>query len=197
MSALTVEHQPQYGSGWDGLVRLWEESDGPEGSRVEIIEGIVTVSPPPDGMHNDIADELAERLYAVKPKEWGIYQTLGVAVPSREGLYVPDLVVAPKQLVRSEPLGYLPAAASELIVEITSKSNAVHDRISKPAGYARAGVPFYLLIDRWAPVEPTVTLFGDPQNDVYRPLSTVKFGEPFHLPEPFDLTIETAAFSPD
>ncbi|WP_251146484.1 hypothetical protein [Streptomyces sp. CBG30] len=30
---------------WDVLVRIWEETDAPEGCKVEIIEEIVTVSP--------------------------------------------------------------------------------------------------------------------------------------------------------
>ena len=46
MSALTVGH-PSPATSWDDLVRLWEETDGPEGCKVEIIEGIVTVSPTP------------------------------------------------------------------------------------------------------------------------------------------------------
>ncbi|MEU3709188.1 Uma2 family endonuclease [Streptomyces catenulae] len=197
MSALTVDHTPDHDREWDDTVRIWEQTDAPEGCKVEIIEGIVTVSPPPDGMHNAIADELAESLYAGKPKEWGIYQTLGVAVPSRRGMYVPDLVIAPKQLVRNDSGGCLPAAACELLVEITSRSNAAHDRISKAAGYARAGAPLYLLIDRWAPAGPTITLFGEPKNEVYRTLSMVKFGEPLDLPEPFGLTLDTSSFLPD
>ncbi|MGW7314995.1 hypothetical protein [Streptomyces sp. NPDC054865] len=47
MSALAVEHQPPGGDDWDSVVRLWEEMGAPEGCKVEIIEGIVTVAPPP------------------------------------------------------------------------------------------------------------------------------------------------------
>ncbi|KAB1140297.1 Uma2 family endonuclease [Streptomyces luteolifulvus] len=49
---------------------------------------------------------------------------------------------------------HVPAAVAELVVEVTSKSNARHDRISKPAAYAAAGIPLYLLVDRWAPKAP-------------------------------------------
>jgi Uma2 family endonuclease len=194
MSALTVEHEPDNGYGWDEAVRIWEEMDWPEGCKVEIIEGIVTVAPPPANAHNIIADSVQRRLYQVIPDEWGIYQTLGAAVPSRMGLYIPDLAVAPEEVLRSESGNFIPAAAAELVVEITSKSNADHDRIKKAAGYAQAGVPLYLLIDSWAPGGPTVTLYGEPKGDVYRVLSAVKFGEPIKLPAPFDLTIDTAAF---
>lgn len=197
MSALTVDHTTASGHEWDGLVRIWEETDAPEGCKVEIIEGIVTVAPPPSNAHNDIADSVQRRLYQVIPEDWGIYQTLGTAVPSRDGLYIPDISVAPKAVLRAEEGNYIPAAAAELVVEITSKSNASNDRIKKTTGYAQAGVPLYLLIDSWAPGGPTVTLYGEPQGDIYRVLRAGKFGDAITLPEPFGLTIGTSVFPVD
>ncbi|MFE5487179.1 Uma2 family endonuclease [Streptomyces sp. NPDC056527] len=196
MSALTVDHS-SHGNGWDGLVRIWEETDAPEGCKVEIIEGIVTVSPQPSNNHNDIADEIHRALYTAVPRDWGVYQTLGAAVPSRSGLYIPDLAVVPKAVLRGEDGGFVPAAGAELVVEITSVSNASHDRLTKAAGYAQAGVPLYLLVDSFAPGGPTVTLYGEPKDAVYRVLRAVKFGEELHLPAPFDLTLDTSAFPED
>ncbi|MGW4199518.1 Uma2 family endonuclease [Streptomyces sp. NPDC004726] len=194
MGALTVDHDTAGGHEWDDLVRIWQETDAPEGCKVEIIEGIVTVSPPPSNAHNRIADRVQRRLYTVLPEEWGIYQTLGAAVPSRDGLYIPDLAVAPEEILEREDGHFIPAAAAELIVEITSKSNASHDRIKKAAGYAQAGVPLYLLIDSWAPGGPTVTLYGEPKNGVYRVLQAGKFGDVIRLPEPFAVDLDTASF---
>ncbi|MEU5633916.1 Uma2 family endonuclease [Streptomyces rishiriensis] len=194
MSALTVDHSTAEGHEWDGLVRIWQETDAPEGCKVEIIEGIVTVAPPPSNAHNDIADQVQRELYQVIPREWGIYQTLGTAVPSREGLYIPDIAVAPKEVLRAEDGNCIPASAAELIVEITSKTNASNDRIKKAAGYAQAGVPLYLLIDGWAPGGPTVTLYGEPHGDVYRVLWAGKFGDTVELPEPFGLKLDTGEF---
>ena len=194
MSALTVSQDPD--QNWDDLVRYWEEMEWPEGSKVEIIEGIITVSPARAVRHNMIAERIHRRLYSVIPEEWGVYQTLAIAVPSRLGMLIPDLVVAPVQeCVEGE--SHIPAAAAELVVEVTSKSNARHDRVSKPAAYATAGIPLYLLIDRWAPGGPTATLYGEPKGDVYRMLSAAKFGDPIKLPETFDLTIDTAEFPVD
>jgi hypothetical protein len=45
-------------------VGVWEQTDGPEGSR-----------------YNSIAWKIQRRLTAAVPEDWGIYQTLGVAVP--------------------------------------------------------------------------------------------------------------------
>ncbi|UUU31322.1 Uma2 family endonuclease [Streptomyces sp. CA-210063] len=195
MSALTVDHTTASGHEWDDLVRIWQETDAPEGCKVEIIEGIVTVAPPPSNAHNDIADLVQRRLYREIPEDWGIYQTLGTAVPSRAGLYIPDLAVAPRAALYAEGSdNYIPAAAAELVVEITSKSNASNDRIKKAAGYAQAGVPLYLLIDSWAPGGPTVTLYGEPKGDVYRVLRAGKFGDAIELPEPFAFTLDTSVF---
>jgi Uma2 family endonuclease len=194
MSALTVSHDP--GLGWDDLVRFWEEAEWPEGSKVEIIEGIVTVTPAPAARHNLIASRIQRRLYTVLPEHLEMSQTQAVAVPSRMGLFIPDLLVAPVRAFE-EAESHMSAALAELVVEVTSQSNARHDRVSKPAAYAMAGIPLYLLVDRWAPGGPTVTLYGEPKGDVYRVLSAVKFGDPIKLPEPFGLTLDTGEFPTD
>ncbi|MEV6841119.1 Uma2 family endonuclease [Streptomyces sp. NPDC051133] len=194
MSALTVSQDPD--QNWDDLVRYWEEMEWPEGSKVEIIEGIITVSPSPAFRHNVIAARIQRRLYSVIPEDWEIFQTQSIAVPSRLGMLIPDLLVTPVR-ERPETDSYIPAALAELVAEVTSKSNARHDRVSKAAAYATAGIPLYLLVDRWAPGGPTTTLYGEPKGDVYRVLSAVKFGDPIKLPAPFDLTIDTGEFPVD
>jgi Uma2 family endonuclease len=192
VSALTVSQDPE--QSWDDLVRFWEEMEWPEGSKVEIIEGIITVSPAPAYRHDVIAARIQRRLYSVVPEDWEVFQTLAIAVPSRLGMLIPDLVVAPVR-EHTESDTHIPAALAELVVEVTSKPNARDDRVGKPAAYAAAGIPLYLLVDRWAPDGPTATLHGEPKGDVHRPLSTAKFGEPIKLPAPFGLVIDTGEFS--
>ena len=191
MSALTVGHDP--GQSWDDLVQLWDEMEWPEGSKVEIIEGIITVSPAPASRHNVIAARIQRRLYSVIPEDWEIFQTQAIAIPSRLGMLIPDILVAPVQEC-TETDSYLPAAVAELVVEVTSRKNARHDRVTKPAAYASAGIPLSLLVDRGAPEGPTATLYGEPQGDVYRPLAVAKFGELLTIPAPFDLVIDTGEF---
>jgi ketosteroid isomerase-like protein/Uma2 family endonuclease len=158
MSALTVDHEPDNGHGydWDELVRIWEETEGPEGWKVEVIEGIVTMAPPPANDHNDTVDELQRLLYTVIPRDWGIYQTQGVSVPGRSGLYIPDLAVIPKAALKA-PNNRVPAGEARLVVEVTSKGNAAQDRVAKLRGYAHAGVPLYLLLDAWHSGSPTTS----------------------------------------
>lgn len=66
MSALTVSQDPE--QSWDEPVRFREETEWPEGSKVEIIEGIITVSPTPAYCHNVIADRIQRRLYSAVPE---------------------------------------------------------------------------------------------------------------------------------
>ncbi|MFG2886012.1 Uma2 family endonuclease [Streptomyces sp. NPDC048297] len=194
MSALSVEPELPGGTGWDEIVRVWEETDAPEGSKVEIIEGVVTVSPPPSEEHNDTAELLHERLYGAIPPDsnWGIYQTLGLTCPETGGLFVPDLCVVPRAALRRGTRVH--AGEAELVVEVTSRSNANHDRIKKAHGYARAGVPLYLLLDAWQSGRPTATLYGEPQNGTYRVLDSVEYGEELTLPAPFKLVLDTGIF---
>lgn len=123
MSALTVQHESRGGDGWEDLVRLWEESDWPEGCKVEIIEGIITVAPTPANMHNLITAKVQRQLYTVLPDDWDIHQTQSVVVPSRRGLFIPDLLVLPSAVLSesgSDSEHHVPAAVAELVVEVTS-----------------------------------------------------------------------------
>ncbi|MEU2392473.1 Uma2 family endonuclease [Streptomyces sp. NPDC007369] len=95
-------------------------------------------------------------------------------------LYVPDLVVAPREPVEgvaadtSDPVD---AAEALLVVEITSKSSADDDRKKKLWAYGRAPVPVYLLIDGFDRHGPTGTLFTGPQNGAYGHADRVAFGD--------------------
>ncbi|THA62985.1 Uma2 family endonuclease [Streptomyces sp. A0642] len=199
MTAAMVEHQQDSeGRPWDYLLHTWQELDVPEGWRAEIDEGQIVLVPPPHAHYNGIAAKVQRRLYANLPDELEIYQTLGVHVAPLDKLYVPDLVVMPAELIdAADPETSDPVDASEalLIVEITSKGNAREDRTKKYRAYARAGVPMYLLIDRFDTRGPMATLFTEPNEDgTYKRSDPVPFGKPLVLSAPFDVTLSTDAF---
>jgi hypothetical protein len=61
-----------------------------------------------------------------------------------------------------------------------------------PCLCAQAGVPFYLLVDRFT--DPlAVSLYGQPGAEGYTAITTVGVGEKLHLPEPFGITLDTSA----
>ncbi|OKJ78595.1 Uma2 family endonuclease [Streptomyces sp. CB02460] len=199
MTAAMVEHQQDpEGRQWDYLLRTWQELDVPEGWRAEIDEGQIVLVPPPHAHHNGIAEKVQRRLYVNLPDELGVYQTLGVHVAPLDKLYVPDLVVMPSELIdAADPDVSAPMDASEalLVVEITSKGNAREDRTKKYRAYARAGVPMYLLIDRFDTRGAMATLFTEPgEHGTYKHSDAVPFGKPLALPAPFDVTLPTDGF---
>ncbi|MDK0521184.1 Uma2 family endonuclease [Streptomyces sp. ML-6] len=199
MTAAMVENDhASEGRPWDYLLQTWRELDVPEGWRAEIDEGQIALVPPPHAHHNSIAAKVQRRLYRDLPEELEVYQALGVHVAPLDKLYVPDLVVMPSEFVDgADPEASDPMDASEalLVVEITSKGNARDDRTKKYRAYTRAGVPMYLLIDRFDTHGAMATLFTEPNEDgTYKRSDRVPFGKPLTLPEPFGTTILTEEF---
>ncbi|MFF1647208.1 Uma2 family endonuclease [Streptomyces sp. NPDC058240] len=194
MTAAMVENdQTSGGRPWDYLLRTWRELDVPEGWCAEIDEERIVLVPPPHAHHNGIAAKVQRRLYRDLPEELEIYQTLGIHVAALGKLYVPDLVVMPSELIDAadpEVNDPMDAAEALLIVEVTSKGNARDDRTKKYRAYARAGVPMYLLIDRFDTRGAMATLFTEPNEDgTYKHSDPVPFGKSLVLPEPFGTTL--------
>ena len=189
MSTATVEA----GWSWQSLLQAWAETDVPTGWRAEITEGGITVTPPLSPAHNLIAAVVDEALRPGLPAGASVFQTLGVRIEPAGRLYIPDLVVMPRDVLAVEDSS-VPAEHALLVVEITSKENADQDRRAKRWAYARGGVALYLLIDRWADDGPAVTLFSDPHDGHYRRNVQVSFGENVTVPAPFNVDIDTADF---
>jgi len=188
----------------------------PEGFRAEIIEGDIVVSPAACLSHNVIATRISGAFAIARATNpafpWETVVGTGVGEPSSKG-WIPDVTVMDRS--RSEQ-----ASAADLIViapsdmamviEVTSPSNADHDRepgpqhrrkngnriMTKWTDYASAGVEYYLLVDR-DPRVARATLYFDPNPETSRYESAVawEFGEPIVLPEPFGVTIDTAEWT--
>ncbi|MBQ1084494.1 Uma2 family endonuclease [Nocardiopsis sp. B62] len=186
-------------SHWEVVLRAWEVLDLPDGWRAEIIEGAISIMTPPKDEHAHIVALLNRWIVRATLMEGAlaevtVHQNIDLRVPLRSGLYIPDLVALPGSIMLRGPEHG--AEDALLVVEVTSRSTAKKDRGSKLWGYAQAGIPFYLLVDRWDPESGRgeVTLFGDPEKGRYTSVTKVPFGKEIHLPEPFDLTLDTGAF---
>ncbi|OKJ01550.1 restriction endonuclease [Streptomyces sp. CB01249] len=192
-------HQPGTGGPpWDYLLDAWRELDVPEGWHAEIEAERIRLVPPSHAHHAAIAAEVQRCLYARLPDELGSYRTLSVHAAPLGKLYVPDVVVMPSELIAAadpDTLDPMDASDALLVVEITSKGNAREDRTKKYRAYARAGVPMYLLIDRFDTRGAMVTLFTEPsEHGTYKHSDAVPFGKPLALPAPFDVTLPTDGF---
>ncbi len=79
-----------------------------------------------------------------------------------------------------------------LTAEVIPPSSIQRDREVKPKACALAGIPLYLLVDRFTkPV--TISLHSEPGVNGYTKVTTVTAGEKLQLPAPFDLTLDTSS----
>jgi Uma2 family endonuclease len=175
----------------DELERVWQELEPPEGSRAELIDGEIVVSPSGSVRHSRAIDGLMDQLFELKRRRGWLFHTYLTAHigPTRERL-IPDLMVAPEdapQFDDNELLG----AVVLLAVEVVSPWSRRRDRDVKPCAYAQGGVPLCLLIDPLA-TSPAVTLHSQPASRGYERRQTAAAGQPPRLPEPFGIALDTA-----
>ncbi|MCX4447638.1 Uma2 family endonuclease [Streptomyces sp. NPDC087866] len=150
MSAAAVEHPCDDGP--EPLLvtanRLAEQNPG---HRVEIIGGVITVAPPPDGPHADALTTLMIPFLAagLHGTESRVLQGIGLWLPGGPDDYaVPDLALVDadfdEHLLKNN--SYDPAVF-RLVLEVTS-SNYASDLRHKVAAYAEAKIPVYVILDR-------------------------------------------------
>jgi Uma2 family endonuclease len=178
-----------------------------DGTRVEVVGGEIVVSPGPTLDHNlivgDVQDRFAEARGLNTDFPWRCVQTTDLNLVQIKDGYIPDLLVISRAVaaeVREVRARHLLPEQVDLVVEVTSPSNAPNDREpshlrpvpTKWRGYAAAGIAHYLLIDR-DPRAPVSTLYTEPHVGTgrYESSATWKFGETIKLPEPFGIEIPT------
>jgi Uma2 family endonuclease len=183
-----------------------------DGTRVEIIGGEIVVSPGPEYRHNRIIRQIERCMLTAELGDpsfpWRHVQSQDVNLSDIHDGYIPDLCILHEENDRraeEEGLKKLLPEHLHLAVEVTSPTNASDDRRpsarrstpTKWNGCARAGVPYYLLVDR-APKAARTTLFSIPDRDAgeYRDANEWKFGETIRLPEPFGFDIPTDSWKP-
>lgn len=181
---------------WAQLLHTWEKLDVPKRWRAEIFEGAIKMTLPPAMPHGEIDAYVNRALVRALGDEWLVCHEIGHSIPHIRRLYVPDIaVLAAADVAEHRTSSQLPAELARLVVEIVSPSNARIDRVEKLWGYGQAGVPLYLLVDRFDVDGPSVTLYSDPADGHFREIRKVPFGKPVELPEPIGLTLETSDFS--
>ncbi|MFE4086975.1 Uma2 family endonuclease [Streptomyces sp. YIM B13502] len=181
----TTEHRPQMS------VEEFEELErrAPETVRLEFVNGKVQVKAVTDGNHDQIVAWLQRLCMQHRPELW-LYGDRGMKVEAyRRGRARPDGVLAPFGFAKghgdwSEAEGVL------MVVEVTSHDSDTdrRDRVEKPGGYAAAGIPVYLLIDR---DDCSVVVFNQPEGGRYRHQEKLPFGASVKLPDPVNVTLDT------
>ncbi|KAA2258631.1 Uma2 family endonuclease [Solihabitans fulvus] len=127
-------------------VEDWESLPESNWPRVELINGEFAITPPPTGQHQYASDELRyilrDALRAADRDDLFVVSGIGIKISFNQA-FVPDLAI----------LDIPPIGASfdvhhlVLAVEIVSPGSTKRDRLTKPASYAAAGVPFYWRVE--------------------------------------------------
>ncbi|MCB5908592.1 Uma2 family endonuclease [Streptomyces pinistramenti] len=169
--------------------------DTPTGFRAELIEGEIVVTPPPDGDHEDYLSTVFEQvvLRSATPMQLSGHKGLILSSAGSQPAdhVIPDATIAPRalRLFRGAP-PWMPSDGVAMVVEVTS-SKPAKDRVAKRHGYARAGLPLHLLVDR---DKSATTLFSEPEEGDHLTSRTALFGKLLPLPAPFSFDLETGDF---
>ncbi|MGH3856624.1 MAG: Uma2 family endonuclease [Pseudonocardiaceae bacterium] len=171
----------------------WTEHDylalPTDGRRIELLDGSLLVSPSAGYRHQRLSSQLWLAFSAAASEGFEVLEAINVRVaPGR--ILIPDLAVVSTPGVErtvADP------ADMALVVEITSPGNAGVDRAIKPALYAQAGIPHYLLIELGAAL-PTAVVFGL-RRGCYAPVWRAGPGERLRLDDPFTVDVDLAALA--
>ncbi|GAA2869760.1 hypothetical protein Acy02nite_18590 [Actinoplanes cyaneus] len=161
-----------------------------DGARRELIDGVLHVTPSPAPTHQVLAARLLVALEESCPEHLYVSQANDVVL-STQRLFIPDVLVTTAEAARRN--GKFFADEVVLAVEIVSPGSQSIDRVLKPALYAKAGIPFYWLVEQ----SGGVTVHAHrliPGEEVYKPVET--FTETIELNEPWDIGIPIARLRP-
>lgn len=133
------------------LEEFWSLPDPPDRSKLELIAGVLYMSPPPEYTHDDVVRRLNRLLTAHL-----------IALDDKGGLYVPRAAIWTSARTYLEPdLLYVSAEleatfnrsrrdTADLVVEVVSPGSAIYDRNTKADTYGALGVGELWLIDETA-----------------------------------------------
>jgi Uma2 family endonuclease len=149
---------------------------------IEIVDGMVLVSPSASKRHNRLARLLANALDVAAGPDWNADTDFDVRlqdVPLNNRR--PDVTV-----YRAETIDVTPTRPEHvlLVVEVVSPGSETTDRIVKADQYARAGIQFYWRVEQAVTGAPLVyTYVLDPASGRYRDsdvfTGVVKLAVPF------------------
>jgi Uma2 family endonuclease len=182
-SELSIPPRPE---GWtvDEVLALPEDQTSLQ--RIELVDGVLLVSPWPRLEHQRLVRVLTGQLSVGAGPAFEVFPGANLVLGNRGNrLLIPDLVVTDEPGLKGVSLTEKQVV---LVAEIVSPSTKVQDRILKRAIYAEALIPFYLPVE---PGEPdTATLF-ELQREAYEPVAKSEAGK-LHLARPFEAEIALA-----
>ncbi|GAA0422879.1 Uma2 family endonuclease [Streptomyces luteireticuli] len=160
----------------------------PETVRLELINRRLAVKRPPDGGNSTIVAWLT-RQFLRHNQAWGLYLRGLRTGADRLSRVRPDGVLAPRGRFLGDGEWSDPDGVLMTMDVVTHDEDAdPRNRADKRDGYAAAGIPVHLLVDR---DDCTVFVYSEPEDGRYRSLINRAYGEAVELPAPVGFTLET------
>ncbi|MFM9373473.1 Uma2 family endonuclease [Streptomyces sp. Da 82-17] len=167
-------------------------SAAPETVTLEFVNGRLEVKPVTDSKHAALVAWLIRQCMQARP-ELDLVANQGLRVERyRKGRAIPDGTLAPVDHFVDQEGDWADPEGALMVVEVTSydADTDSRDRHEKPAAYAAAGIPVYLLVDR---DRQALAVHTRPNTDhgQYLHVDIVPFGEKTTLPEPVGIALDT------
>lgn len=164
--------------------------NAPKGIHLELIDGKLEVKPVPDQRHRAIVVWLT-RLFLSERPELALYPEQGLKVGAyRKGHACADGALAPFDHFIAQEGDWADPDGVLMVLEVTSHDRDTdrRDRVDKVRGYAEAGIPICLLIDRDS---DTLIVYSAPKNGTYRQSPSYPSGAAVEIPSPVNITLDT------
>jgi Uma2 family endonuclease len=130
------------------LEEFWELPDPPDHSKLELIAGVLYMTPPPGYKHDNAVSRLLDLLpkFLAKTENQGRIHVPRAAIWTSPSTYLePDLFyVSVETEAQQNPKQ---RSTADLVVEVISPGSAIYDRNTKADTYAALGVKELWLID--------------------------------------------------
>ena len=147
------------------LEEFWELPEPPDHSKLELIAGVLYMTPPPTQLHSNAVSRLIRLLieYQLKTRDEGTfyYPRAGI-VRGPNSWLEPDLFyVAAETQDRRDPAYPDYRSTADLVIEVISPGSAIYDRNTKADTYAALGVKELWLVDEGSGIIEVRVLKGD------------------------------------
>ena len=147
------------------LEEFWELPEPPDHSKLELIAGVLYMTPPPAQLHNNTASRLNRLVneHVIRTEDKGtIYFPRAGIVRGPNSWLEPDLFyVAAETQAFADPRYPQYLSTADLVIEVISPGSAIYDRNTKADTYAALGVKELWLVDETSGIIEVRTLEGD------------------------------------
>ena len=161
------------------LEEFWQLPDPPDRSKLELIAGVLYMTPPPEYTHDDVVSRLSHILslhIAAVGDKGRLYYPRAAIWTSRRTYLEPDLFYVSAKL--EARLDRKRRDTADLVVEVISPGSAIYDRNTKADTYGALGVRELWLIDESEQTVEVRRQTGDgfDEGQTYAPGETVSSG---------------------